>query len=89
MTGQSGRHGGTRYSAESAVLTCGLLTVGGGYAAQVNSMAPFSLDLAPLLDWAVGTVIRWTRVRLKPSSACWRCPGRGAVPVCLNQLPSW
>ena len=30
---------------------CGLLTVGGGYAAQVNSMAPFSLDPAPLLDW--------------------------------------
>ncbi len=30
---------------------CGLLTVGGGYAAQVNSMAPFNLDLAPLLDW--------------------------------------
>ena len=34
-----------------ADLMCGLLTVGGGYAAQVNSMAPFSLDPAPLLDW--------------------------------------
>ncbi len=30
---------------------CGLLTAGGGYAAQVNSIAPFNLDLAPLLDW--------------------------------------
>lgn len=30
---------------------CGLLTVGGGYAAQVTSVAPFNLDLAPLLDW--------------------------------------
>ena len=30
---------------------CGLLTAGGGYAAQVTSVPPFNLDLAPLLDW--------------------------------------
>jgi hypothetical protein len=30
---------------------CGLLTVGGGYAAQVNSVTPLDLDVAVLLDW--------------------------------------
>jgi hypothetical protein len=30
---------------------CGPLTVGGGYAAQVSSVAPLSLDTAPLLGW--------------------------------------
>jgi len=36
-----------------------------------------------------GTVIRWIRPRLKPSSACWRYLGLGVALVCPNQPLSW